>query len=107
LEQQVNLPRLAATFFELARLYHRTGCLERARLYFKDALRLFRRVSDEDKVADTLAALGNLEMQTGRLAQAQNHLQEAQQYYQSEGKISKMKEANKLLKLVQEMTAVS
>ena len=104
-EQTKNIPNLAATLFELARLYHRTGRLEQARLYFKDTLRLFRRINAEEKIAAVLTALGNLEMQTGKLSQASKHLQEAREYYQREDRPERLQEVDKLLKLLPNNTA--
>ena len=99
-EKVKDIPDLAIILFELARLYHRTGRLEQARLYFKGTLRLFRRIKDEEKIAAVLTALGNLEMQIGKLNQACKHLQEAREYYQQENRLERLKEVNKLLKLL-------
>ncbi len=100
-QQQKNIASLASTLFELASLYHCTGRLERARLYFKDALRLFRRLQDEEKIAAATTALGNLEIQIGKIPQALNHLRTAQEYYQEKDNPERLKEINHLLQILQ------
>jgi tetratricopeptide (TPR) repeat protein len=100
-QNRKDIVNLALTLFELSRLYHRTGRLETARLYFKDSLRLFRRLEDEDKIAAATTALGNLELQMGKLSQGLNHLKEAQEYYQEKDEPERLEEVNYLLELLQ------
>ncbi|MGK7878463.1 MAG: tetratricopeptide repeat protein [Xenococcaceae cyanobacterium] len=100
-QQQKNIASLASTLFELARLYHLTGRLEQARLYFKDALRLFRRLQDEEKIAAATTALGNLEIQIGKIPQALTHLRTAQEYYQEKDNLERLEEINHLLQILQ------
>ena len=88
---------LSALIFLLGRAYHRVGKLEEARLYFKDSLRLFRRLKDKEKIAAVLTALGNLELQMNKLAQANIHLKEAKQYYQAKDRQERLTEVDKLL----------
>jgi tetratricopeptide (TPR) repeat protein len=99
-EKKKQLPELAVTLCELAKLYHRTGCLERARLYFKDSLRLFRRRQKSDKILPVLIALGNLELQCGKIDQGIEHLKEAQAYLQDHPNSEKLTEVEYLLSLV-------
>ena len=100
-QKQKNISSLAPILLELARLYHRTGRLEQARLYFKDSLRLFRRLGDQDNVAAVTSALGNLEIQIGKIPQACSHLKEAQEYYQQNNNTERLDEINHLLKILQ------
>jgi tetratricopeptide (TPR) repeat protein len=100
-QKQKNISSLAPILLELARLYHRTGRLEQARLYFKDSLRLFRRLGDQDNVASVTSALGNLEIQIGKIPQACSHLKEAQEYYQQNNNTERLDEINHLLKILQ------
>jgi tetratricopeptide (TPR) repeat protein len=102
ISQKLNdIPTLALTLFDLARLYHLTGRLEQSRLYFKDSLRLFRRLQDNEKIAAATLALGRLEMLTGKISQALTHLKEAETYYQSQDNSDRLQEANYLLQILQ------
>ncbi|MEB3312222.1 MAG: tetratricopeptide repeat protein [Snowella sp.] len=100
-QKQKDVNNLAPILLELARLYHRIGRLEQARLYFKDSLRLFRRLDDQDNVASVISALGNLEIQIGKIPQACNHLKEAQEYYQKNNHTERLDEIDHLLKILQ------
>ncbi len=100
-QEQKNIPCLALTLFELAHLYHQTGKLEQARLYFKDSLRLFRRLEDEENIAAATIALGNLEIQIGKIPQASKRLQEAKEYYQAKDNPERLEEINYLLGILQ------
>ena len=102
ISQELNdIPTLALTLFDLARLYHLTGRLEQSRLYFKDSLRLFRRLQDPEKIAAATLSLGNLEMQIGKTPQALTHLKEAETYYQSQNNSDRLHEINYLLQILQ------
>jgi tetratricopeptide (TPR) repeat protein len=96
-----DIPALALTLFDLARLYHLTGRLEQARLYFKDSLRLFTRLQEPEKIAAATLALGNLEMQIDKIPQALIHLKEAEDYYQVQNNSERLEEINYLLKILQ------
>ena len=76
---------LAQTMFELARCSHQTGCLEQAKIYFKDSIRLYQRLEQPTQVAAATSALGNLELQMGLLDDARLHLQTALEFYQAAG----------------------
>ncbi len=102
LETVSNLDQLSMVVFELAQLYHRIGKLDQARLYFKDALRLYQRLQREERITATLTALGNLEMQLGRIDQAQDHLQQALERYQIDQNEAQIAEVTKLLGFVEE-----
>ncbi|MGK7962884.1 tetratricopeptide repeat protein [Crocosphaera sp.] len=96
-----NVPHLAPILFELARVYHRRSLLEKARLNFKDSLRLFRRLKDEENTYSVMVALSNLEIQTGKVKQAYDHLKEAQTYYQTHPDSQRLEEINNLLNILQ------
>ncbi|MGL5193697.1 MAG: tetratricopeptide repeat protein, partial [Chroococcales cyanobacterium] len=104
LEKQADLGLLALTFFELARLYHRIHRLEKARLYFKDTLRLFLRLDDQGSMADVMTELGNLELQLGQIQSARVHLEEAREYYQAKGNQERIEQIEWLLSLLGEPT---
>jgi tetratricopeptide (TPR) repeat protein len=102
ISQQLNdIPALALTLFDLARLYHLIGRLEQSRLYFKDSLRLFRRLQDLEKSAAVTLALGNLEMQIGKFSQAETHLKEAESYYKDRDNSERLEEINYLLQILE------
>ncbi|MGK7958701.1 MAG: tetratricopeptide repeat protein [Crocosphaera sp.] len=96
-----NVPHLAPILFELARVYHRMSRLEKARLNFKDSLRLFRRLGDEENTYSVMVSLSNLEIQTGKIEQAYDHLKEAQIYYQNHTDPKRLDEINNLLNILQ------
>ncbi|MEL4895349.1 tetratricopeptide repeat protein [Crocosphaera sp. Alani8] len=96
-----DIPHLAPILFELARLYHRIGRLEQGRLYFKDSLRLFHRLGDKENAYSVTVALGNLEIQSGKIEQAYNHLKEAQNYYENHPYSKRIDEINQLLETLQ------
>ncbi len=102
LKGQLHLRLLALTFFELARLYHRIHRLEKARLYFKDTLRLFRRLEEQDSIADVMTELGNLELQLGQIQSARTHLEEAREYYQGKNNQERIEQIEWLLSLLGE-----
>jgi tetratricopeptide (TPR) repeat protein len=102
LKGPLHLQLLALTFFELGRLYHRTHRLEKARLYFKDTLRLFRRLGEQDSIADVMTELGNLELQLGQIQSARAHLEEAREYYQGKGNQERIEQIEWLLSLLGE-----
>jgi tetratricopeptide (TPR) repeat protein len=76
---------LAQTMFDMARCFHQTGCLDQAKIYFKDAIRIYQRLEQPTEVAAATSALGNLELQMGLTQDAQEHLQTALEFYQAAG----------------------
>ena len=74
---------LARTMFELARCFHKTGALGQAKMYFKDAMRLYQRLEQTTQVAAVTSELGNLELQMGQIDDARIHLQTALEFYQA------------------------
>jgi tetratricopeptide (TPR) repeat protein len=76
---------LSETMFELARCFHKTGCLGQAKIYFKDSIRLYQRLEQPTQVAAAISALGNLELQMGAIDDARIHLQTALEFYQAAG----------------------
>jgi tetratricopeptide (TPR) repeat protein len=76
---------LAQTMFDMARCFHQTGSLDQAKIYFKDAIRIYQRLEQPTEVAAATSALGNLELQMGLTQDAQEHLQTALEFYQAAG----------------------
>ncbi len=81
---------LAQTMFELARCFHKTGCLGQAKIYFKDSIRLYQRLEQPTQVAAVTSALGNLELQMGAIDDARIHLQTALKFYQAAGNLDRV-----------------
>jgi tetratricopeptide (TPR) repeat protein len=81
---------LAQTMFELARCFHKTGCLGQAKIYFKDSIRLYQRLEQPTQVAAATSALGNLELQMGAIDDARIHLQTALEFYQAAGNLDRV-----------------
>jgi tetratricopeptide (TPR) repeat protein len=76
--------------FELARCFHKTGCLGQAKIYFKDSIRLYQRLEQPTQVAAVTSALGNLELQMGQIEDARVHLQTALEFYQAAGNLERI-----------------
>jgi tetratricopeptide (TPR) repeat protein len=80
-----NTGLLAQTMFNLAHCFHKIGALESAKLHFKDAIRLFRRLEQPQEAAAATFALGSLALQMGLLSEARSHLQTALDFYHAAG----------------------
>jgi tetratricopeptide (TPR) repeat protein len=76
--------------YELARCFHKTGCLGQAKIYFKDSIRLYQRLEQPTQVAAVTFALGNLELQMGQIDDARIHLQTALEFYQAAGNLERV-----------------
>jgi tetratricopeptide (TPR) repeat protein len=87
---------LAETMFELARCFHKTGCLGQAKIYFKDSIRLYQRLEQPTQVAAVTSALGNLELQMGQIDDARIHLQTALEFYQATGNFTRVSSIQEL-----------
>jgi tetratricopeptide (TPR) repeat protein len=91
-----NTGLLSQIMFELARCFHQTGCLEQAKIYFKDSIRLYQRLEQPTQVAAATSALGNLELQMGLLDDARLHLQTALEFYQAAGNLERVESIQEL-----------
>lgn len=96
---------LAQTMFELARCFHKTGCLGQAKIYFKDSIRLFQRLEQPTQVAAVTSALGNLELQMGAIDDARIHLQTALEFYQAAGNLERVASIQDLQQCLPEHSA--
>jgi tetratricopeptide (TPR) repeat protein len=86
LGNKYNLDLLAEVMFELAQCLHHIGQLEQAKILLKDTVRLYQRLEKLPQIAAATGALGNLEMQMGKLTNAHLHLQQALDLYESLGR---------------------
>jgi tetratricopeptide (TPR) repeat protein len=86
LENKYNLDLLAEVMFELAQCLHHIGQLEQAKILLKDTVRVYQRLEKLPQIAAATGALGNLEMQMGKLTNARLHLQQARDLYESLGR---------------------
>ncbi len=85
LKNKYNLDLLAEVMFELAQCLHHVGQLEQAKILLKDTVRLYQRLDKLPQIAAATGALGNLELQMGKLTNARLHLQQALDFYHSAG----------------------
>jgi len=92
-------PELAHALLELGQLYHQRQDLESARIYLKDALRLFRRLNDADGIAVAQEALGNFALQTNRPTEAIVSLREARQGYATLQRSERVRAVDDLLRI--------
>ncbi len=83
-----ELEILAFALLYLGHAYKTIGSLYRARLAYKDALRMFQQLNAAPDIAETSASLAALEILQGRTTDARQHLTLARQYYQAEGKLN-------------------
>jgi tetratricopeptide (TPR) repeat protein len=91
-----NIFLLAQTMFQLGRCFHQTGTLGQARMYFKDSIRLYRRLEQPTQVAAITSELGNLELQMGQVDDARIHLQIALEFYQNAGNTDRIQSIQEL-----------
>lgn len=98
LENKYNLDLLAEVMFELAQCLHHIGQLEQAKILLKDTVRLYQRLDKLPQIAAATGALGNLEMQMGKLTNARLHLQQALDLYESLGKQKNVEAIQRLQK---------
>jgi tetratricopeptide (TPR) repeat protein len=99
-----NMFLLAQTIFELARCFHQTGALGQARMYFKDSIRLYRRLEQPTQVAAITSELGNLELQMGQIDDARIHLQTSLEFYQNAGNVDRIKSIQELRQYLPEFS---
>jgi Soluble NSF attachment protein, SNAP/Tetratricopeptide repeat len=96
LENNNNTGLLSQIMFELARCFHQTSCLEQAKIYFKDSIRLCQRLEQPTQVAAATSALGNLELQMGLIDDARLHLQTALEFYQAADNLERVESIQEL-----------
>lgn len=93
-----SLELLAEVMFELAQCLHHIGQLEQAKLLLKDTVRLYQRLEQPTRIAAATGALGNLEMQMGKLTNARLHLQQSLDLYESLGRRKNVEAIQRLQK---------
>ena len=91
-----DLEILASTLLYLGHVYKTIGSLYRARLAYKDALRMFKQLKNAQDTAETSASLAALEILQGRTTHAREHLALARQYYEAEGKLKAIQKIDDL-----------
>ena len=77
---------------------------EMADIYLRDALRLFRRLGDDEGVAVALEALGNLALQSARFTEAVKALQGARSCYERLGQQDRVQIVDDLLRMANQVS---
>ncbi len=87
LAKKYEKPEICAlALLQLGHAYKSVIALNKSRLAYKDALRLFKQLGDEANIAETNASLAALEIYQGRTSDARKHLEQARQYFAEQGK---------------------
>lgn len=76
----------AQALLQLGHSYKSTLALNKSRLAYKDALRLFKQLGDEANIAEASASLAALEIYQGRTVDARKHLAQAKEYFEGQRK---------------------
>jgi tetratricopeptide (TPR) repeat protein len=104
-----NYSRMAKVYFEIGNIYHVMNSFENARLYYKDADRLYRRSleesgrdGDEFGRARVKESLGLLEFYLGMLAEARRDLGLSRELYEALGRKEYVQRVERVLVLVNE-----
>lgn len=98
-----DLGARADTIYQIARAHHLIGNLDKARTYYRDALRLYEHTGDQRGIADCKTGLGHLMTQTGSIEEAIGALKSARQIYR---KLGNKQEASKVEEILQLATRV-
>jgi tetratricopeptide (TPR) repeat protein len=79
--QNDDLNARADTIYQIARVHHLMGNLDKARIHYRDALRLYQHIQNLQGVAACETGLGRLMIQMGFLDDAVRELDSAKQIY--------------------------
>ena len=93
-----NLKALADTVYQIARTHHLISNLEKARVHYRDALRLYEHTENQRGIAACKTGLGRLMLQMGFLDDAFQELAQSGQLYR---KLGDEKRAAKVEEIVQ------
>lgn len=79
--QGENLDLRADAIYQIARTHHLMGNLDNARMYYRDALRLYNHTMNQAGIADCQTGLGRLMIQEGLIDDAIRELESARKTY--------------------------
>ncbi|MBI4672835.1 MAG: tetratricopeptide repeat protein [Chloroflexi bacterium] len=76
-----DLNARADTIYQIARTHHLLGNLDKARIHYRDAMRLYQRIKNTQGIAASKTALGRLMIQLGFVDDALRELEAANEIY--------------------------
>ncbi len=104
-----NLDARADAIYQIARIHHLIGNLDKARTCYRDAMRLYARTENQTGIAACKTGLGHLMTQTGFANDAITELESARRIYRRLGnnqEVSKVNEALQIATRVKERQLV-
>jgi tetratricopeptide (TPR) repeat protein len=93
----------ANTLYQLARTHHLIGNLDKARIHYRDAMRLYEDAHNMSGIAACKMALGHLMTQTGMIDEAIKELRSAKRIYR---KLSNKEQSNKVNEVLELATKI-
>ncbi len=97
--QNENLARRADIIYQIARTHHLMGNFDKARVHYRDALRLYHHTDNQRGIAACKTSLGRLAVQMGFSSDAVQELEQAHQIYNEIGDAQRANEVEEVLKL--------
>ena len=94
-----DLDARADTIYQIARVHHLLGNLDKARTHYRDALRLYEHTQNQSGIATCKTGLGRLMIQMGFLEDAIRELEAAKQICQQMGANQRMAEIEEVLQI--------
>jgi len=94
-----DLSARADTIYHIARTHHLIGNLEKARVHYRDALRLYEHLGNQRGVAACKTGLGRLAIQMGFLDDALREVEQARQIYADLDDVQRVSEVEEILRL--------
>ena len=89
----------ADTIYQIARIHHLLGNLDKARTHYRDALRLYEHTQNRSGIATCKTGLGRLMIQMGFLDDAIRELESAKQTYLQLGSDQRTAEIEEVLQI--------
>jgi len=97
--QNDNLRTRADTIYQIARVHHLMGNLDKARIHYRDALRLYQHTENPQGVAACETGLGRLMIQMGFVDDAVRELDSAKRIYRQLGDNRRIAEVEEVLQV--------
>lgn len=94
-----DLKMRADTVYQIARVHHLIGNLDKARTHYRDALRLYVYTHNQPGSAACKTGLGRLMIQTGFLDDAMRELESAEEIYKQLGDEQRVAEVREVLRI--------
>jgi RES domain-containing protein len=90
---------LANSIYQIARVNQLMGNHAKARMHYRDALRLYQRTQDQDGAARCEIGLGLVLLQMGYIQKSQQYLTTAKKYYHNLNDLQRVDEIEKLIQI--------